>query len=212
MKLFSVGKVGAYVDEYKATSEKRKERGEVAVLCLTLRIQPLDHKLATAMDQMVRTSLFKLTGNADPLTHIKATEFHFPFERQIVTVFATPDTSKPSIVFDQVRIMSVRARTEKGVDGYALIIKAQFEHEPSQLMFVDKSKHTQIFITTEEAEPMLDDIVPEDDEDDDDAQGELTMEAPEEQLAAVGVSASRPDRSNRKLHTHSKSKKKKARR
>lgn len=205
MKLFNVGKVGLFLDDYKATTEKRASRGEVKVLCMTLRAQPMHHQLATAIDPLVRSALFKLGGNGDPLVHMKAAEFHFPFDRQNITVYTTPDTTEPTILFDQVRVMSVRARTEKGCDGYALVVKAQFEHSDAQLAFIDHYKGKQFFVTTEEAEPMLDDVVGDEDVEDDDDQPALAMEGEgkdkDEDGELVGAGA---ERQQHKPHSHQK--------
>lgn len=155
MKLFDTGKVGMFLDDFGPSTEKRKS-GEVEVIVLTLRVQPFTAQLASSMDQKVRAALFMLGGNAEPKKEIEAATFHLPFERQAMQVFASSDTVRPSILFDQVKIQSVKARIERGVDGFACVIKAAVGPvSRDELEYINGWYKTQRAVSFAEAEPDL---------------------------------------------------------
>lgn len=156
MKLFETGKVGLFLDDFGPSTEKRKS-GEVEVITLTLRCQPFTSQLASSMDQKVRGTLFMLGGNAEPRKEIEGVSFHLPLTRQIMTMFASSDTAKASIAFDQVKVLSVKARTERGIDGYACVIKASLGPvSKNELEYINGWYKTQRSVTFEQAEPDLD--------------------------------------------------------
>jgi hypothetical protein len=92
---------------------------------LTLRCQPFGAELATALDPKVRALLFSL-GDAAPKDEIAEVKFRLPIDKQHVTVYRLDEFEHAQIVFTHVEISGIRARTEKGVDGYALVFYASF--------------------------------------------------------------------------------------
>lgn len=161
MKLFEVAKVGMFLDNISHSVEVRSG-DEVKIVTLTLRIQPLDAKLAQAIEGAVRLTLFKL-NTPDAWAHLKRVEFRLGVPRQQLIVFAAPDTRKPSIVFDQAKIVSTVARTQKDVDGYAFVWKTSFGPVGKlELEYLQDWLLGQRFVTTDAAEPGL---FPDDDDD-----------------------------------------------
>lgn len=166
MKLFEVAKVGMFLDKFDHGVEERRG-DEVKIVTLTLRVQPFGADLARAIENGVRATLFKLSV-PEPQPHLKRVEFRLGVPRQKFTVFAAPDTSKPSIFFDQVKIGQMYARTEKDVNGYAFVVKVTFGPVGKlELEYLQDWLLNQRFITCEQAEPGLfpdDDVDHEDDE------------------------------------------------
>lgn len=156
MKLFQTGKVGMFLDDFGPSTEKRKN-GEAEVIVLTLRVQPFTAQLASSMDQKIRAALFMLGGNAEPKKEIEAAAFHLAWERQTMSVFTTSDTVQASIFFDHVKVQSVRARIERGVDGYACVIKLAFgPASKDELEYINGWYKGQRSCSFEMAEPNLD--------------------------------------------------------
>lgn len=207
MKLFSVGKIGIFLTKIDHTIEKRRD-GEVQVLVLKCRIHPFTHQLAQAMDDVVRGSLFKRTGNADPHNHVLGLNFSLPVERQDLNIFASPDTEKPTIRFEQVKVSHLHAKIEKGTNAY--VCSLWFTLGPvsaKELEYCHAWRTTQRFISTSESEPDLayEEIGGgEEADDEDDAQPALEMEGEEEaEPVAVGV-----DRKQHKAISHARKGKK----
>jgi hypothetical protein len=159
-RLFSVPKVGLFCDTYKPGMEKRRGE-EVAIVTLTLRVQPFDAKLATSIDDGlgddsgVRPGLFRL-NNAEPKPHIKTLGFRLDCPRQRMIIFATPDTDGSRFAFDQVKISGTYARDQKDVAGFAFVFNASFGPVGrDELEFVHSWYRGQKFVTFEEAEPSI---------------------------------------------------------
>lgn len=151
-----------FLDALTHGIEERKG-DEVKIVTLTLRVQPFGADLANALERSVRTTLFKL-NHPDPQPHLKRVEFNLGVPRQQLTVFATPDTTEASIVFDQVKIAQTYARTEKNVNLFAFVIKASFGPVgKTELAYLQHWLLGQAFITFEQAEPG---VIEEDEEDD----------------------------------------------
>jgi len=149
-KFCDTGKLGVFCDAVTHSTEKRTD-GEVKVVQLSLRVQPFDAKIATAIDNRIRTTLFKL-NHPDPHAHIRRGDFIIDLPRQILTVFASPDTVKASIALDQVKIAGIYARTDGKVSGYALVFKASFGPPSArELEYVEDWRNGQRFVTFEEA-------------------------------------------------------------
>ncbi len=215
MRLFETGKVGLFLDDFGPSTEKRTS-GEVEVIVLTLRVQPFTSQLAASMDPKVRAALFMLNGNAEPKKEINSAVFNLPFSRQVMTCFASSDTVKPSIAFDQVKVKGVMARTEKGVDGYACVLKVAFGPAgKNELEYINGWYKTQRSVTFEEAEPDLDYEEPQperkaksaslpgiDDAADGDATEGESGDAPELVGATAASGSPAPDRANRRMHSH----------
>lgn len=172
-RLFSVPKVGFFVDSYGPATEKRREE-TCTVIKMALRLQPFDAKLAASIDDGlsdnsgVRAALFKL-NNPEPKPHIERLDFGLSCPRQNLEVFAAPDTDESRIVFLQVKIGKVYARTQRDMDGFALVVNASFGPvDRATLEFVHAHYGKQIFISFTESEPSLEfsEEVNEDDVDD----------------------------------------------
>lgn len=120
MRFIDRDKVGVYLDMYAPRLEKTSD-SETKVFDLTCRIQPLTPELAAAVDSELKAALFALT-TGDPKPKVKTLEWKNPSEHQDVQVFAVPDVDHPQLAFIDCEVDPVvRARTEKGVDGYALV-------------------------------------------------------------------------------------------
>ena len=85
-RLFSVPKIGLYLDGFAPGIEKRRDES-VKIIKATFRLQPFDAKLATAIDDGlsdnsgVRAALFKL-NNPEPKPHIDLLDFNLSCARQ----------------------------------------------------------------------------------------------------------------------------------
>lgn len=183
-RLFSVNKVPIFCDSYTPGIEKR--RGEqVSIVTLTLRVQPFDAKLATAIDDGlgdngVRSQLFKLS-TAEMRPHIDRVNFSLDCPRQQLQVFASTDTEDASIAFDQVKISGAYARTSKDVDGYAFVVRASFGPVgPAELAYIHTWYATQRAVSFLEAEPSLD-------FEDEASEGETGDEAPSLEFAGAHI-------------------------
>jgi hypothetical protein len=205
-RLFDVGKVGLTCDAVVHSTEKRKD-GEVKVIVLTLRVQPFDAKLATALHPDVRTTLFKLS-HPDPHPHLARVNFSLGVPRQALEIYATPETAKATMRLDHVKVTGIYARTEKGVTGYACVLKATFGPvSDKELGFVEAWRNGMKFVSFEEAEPsadFADDETPADDADDDDPDDQPTLPVAEFETDASGrpLQLDAADRVNRPLHSH----------
>lgn len=217
MKLFEVAKVGCFLEGVAHAMEKR--RGEdVKVLTLTLRVSPLDSKLATAMPDGVKPTLFKL-NSGDPKDTLRRVEFALGMERQLLHVFAAPDTTKATRALDQVRIHATYARVPKGRQIFDFVFRATFGPVGrDELEFVQGWLLTQKFVTFEAAEPgMFDEVVDDDDDEEgtDADQKARTAAQPEpmwddddldgEKPAAAAAPAPEPTRHISKRHPDRKS-------
>jgi hypothetical protein len=154
-RLFDVAKVGCFLDTIQHSTEDR--RGEATkIVVLTLRVDPLDAKLALALDERVRQTLFNLSS-AEPHKHIRRVEFALGIPRQNLEVFASPDTAQATIAFLQVEAKSVKVRIDKDKNHYSLICKVSFGPiGPDELAYIEEWRNTQRFVTFRQAEPSMD--------------------------------------------------------
>lgn len=169
-QLFDVKKVGLFLDAIKHHNETRNS-GEVKVITCTVRVEPFDAKLATALDTAVRTTCFKL-NHPDPQPHIRRCDFALGHPRQKLSVFASVDTAKPTIALDQVKVSRLYVRASKAKNGFTLVFDLTFGPvSKGELAYVEEWRGGQRAVSFEEAEPSLDfeDEDQDDDEDDDDA-------------------------------------------
>ncbi len=211
MKLFQTAKVGFFLDSITHKTEKRRD-GETKVIVLGCRIVPFNHQLAQSMDDLVRGSLFKRSGNAEPFNHVAGMDFHLAVERQDLDIYASPDTVKPTLRIQQVKISGLRAQIEKGSNAFVLRVKLTFgPASKNELEFVESWRQNQKFLTFEESDPDLsyEEVGGGDEDVDAETQPALEMD-PEEQLAAAGVGAS-TDRQQHKAISHASRKKSKKR-
>jgi len=200
-RLFDVGKIGLTCDAVVHSTEKRKD-GEVKVIVLTLRVQPFDAKLATALHPDVRTTLFKLS-HPDPHPHLARVNFSLGVPRQALEIYATPETAKATMRLDHVKVTGIYARTEKGVTGYACVLKATFGPvSDKELGFVEAWRNGMKFVSFDEAEPSAD-FQDEEPDDEDDDQPELPVAEFETDVNGQPLElATAADRVNRPLHSH----------
>lgn len=207
MKLFTTAKTGFFLDSITHKTEKRRD-GETKVIVLGCRIVPFDHKLAQSMDDLVRGSLFKRSGNADRFGHIAGMDFALGIERQDIDIYASPDTEKARLRLEQVKVSGLRAQVEKGSNMYALKVKLTFgPASKNELEFVESWRQTQSFLTFFESQPDLayEEIGGGEEDDDVEAQPALEMD-PEESLVTAGAAVT--DRQQHKAITHRKKSKK----
>lgn len=172
MNLFDVPKIPVYCDGITHRLETRKS-GETKVVDLTLKVQPFNGQLASALDQseygFVKRVLFKM-DSGDPTVDLRAAEFTPPGDRQRLTCFATTDSDEPSIVIDQVRVTKLRARRGKESNGWTLYIGVSFGPlDRNELEYVNRFYTNQAWITWEEAEQSLDFDSDDDEPEEDDA-------------------------------------------
>lgn len=158
MNLFSVGKIPMYCEGITHRLESRKS-GETKVVDLSLKIQPFNQQLASALDQdeygFVKRTLFKM-ASGDPVIGLRAVEFRLPADRQRLLCFAAPDTEQASICLDQVKVTKLRARASKDATGWTLYIGVSFGPlSKDELEYVNRFYTAQAFITWEAAEPSL---------------------------------------------------------
>jgi len=177
LRLFETAKTAMYLDAVSHKLETRKDR-DVKITELTLRIEPFDATLATALSHEVRQELFRMNSPAEPKPILRRVDFALGVPRQMFEVYAAPDTAKASIALDQVKIGGIYARTRKDATGYALTVKASFGPcSREELEFVNEWFLSQKWVTTSEAEPSLDfPVDDEGDEADDDPPGRPALE------------------------------------
>lgn len=123
MRLFDGDdRIGCFLDGVNLRLEKTKD-GEVKVVDLTLRVQPFTPELAAALDPDVKVELFAMTDSR-PRPKVKSVEFNLTVPKQRIQVSLLPEGGGGGIALFDVEISGVRARTEKGVEGWALIFYA----------------------------------------------------------------------------------------
>lgn len=156
MRFFDDDHIGCYLDDIGHRVEKTKDGKELRMVDLTLRVQPFTVELAEALDTDVRALLFNL-GDALPKGKIKALHFNLPVTRQAIGVRLLPEAEEGALLIADAEITDVRARVEKGVDGYALVFYASFGPVgKAELEYVVGWHTQQRFLTFHPQEPALD--------------------------------------------------------
>lgn len=216
-KLFSVAKVGAFIDSYSPGLEKRRGE-EISVLKVRLRIQPFDSKLATALDEGVggdsniRSTIFSMT-TGDPKAYFTSHEFKLgSLPRQTLELFSTPDTPGSRLALNQCKISGCKVRGEKDSNALAFLFSATFgpvgrdELEAIHALF-----RLQTFVSFHEGEPLLEEEQDADDEEGTDADVKAQRLAPmfDDDGKPTEASEEREEGpttkeigSRRKLHSH----------
>src|SRR5437879_2769875 len=122
MRLFDTDRVGLYLDGVNLRLEKTKDN-EHKVIDLTLRVQPFTKELATSLHPDVRALLFSMTCEGAPKPLLKAVALNLTgIPKQHMDCFLLPEeTESGGLTLLDSEIGDLRVRTEKGVDGYALI-------------------------------------------------------------------------------------------
>jgi hypothetical protein len=146
-----VPKIALYCDTFKPGTEKRDDV-EVKILTLSLRIPSVTPELAQAIDPRMRKTLFKGEG-ADPAPHLSDVRFTIDLTRQLLRIYATYDSGRPSIAFDQVLVGKLRATWDT---VWSLDLKAAFGPCSAQeLAFCQDWFGTQRFVTFDAAQGEL---------------------------------------------------------
>jgi hypothetical protein len=179
-RLFATAKVLVHCDTYGPGVEKR-DGEDVAILKLTLRVQPFDAKLATSLDEgiggdsNVRSTVFAHT--AEPKPHFTRHDCKPALDAlQLLTIFETSDTPTSRVAIDQVQIHGLCVRVPKNADDLALVIKASFGPvSAAELEYVHGWVRGQRAVTFTESQTALD--FDEDGEDEDDIGDLLGQEA-----------------------------------
>jgi hypothetical protein len=204
-RLFDVGKVGVFLEGYSPAQEKRRNE-IVTVMKLSCRVAPFDAKLAGAIDNgvgessNVRPTLFRL-DTTDTKPHLERVNFSLGCPRQTAEVFASSDTQAARILFDQVKVSGVYARTQKDRNGYDLCFKLTFGPcGRDELEYLHSWFLGQRFVTFKQAEPLMEFDSEDTDEEDEEP---IATERPKpmwDEPPAAAASAAEP--ANRKLHQH----------
>lgn len=156
MRLFDDDRIGCYLDHIDHRVEKTKGGEEVKMLDLTLRVQPFTADLAVSFDPDVRALLFTMS-DGEPKPKIKSLEFALTIPRQLMKVHLLPESDVASQAFLDVEITQPRARTEKGVDGFALVLYASFGPcGADELEYVCEWLTQQRFVTFSAMQPGFD--------------------------------------------------------
>jgi hypothetical protein len=217
MRLFEVGKIGCFCDAITHSIETRRD-AEVKILTLTLRVSPFDAKLARAMPDGVRETLFKI-NKPDPKPNLRRVAFGaLCDDRQVLTIYAAPDTSDPSFALDQVKISGTYAKVDKNRNNFEFVFKASFGPAGrDELEAVQAWLLSQRFVSFEPAEPgMFDDDEEDADEGDhdDDKPGPMWQDGDEKNPNRAAASdgeveapAPKKEAVRRKLHSHAAGKK-----
>ena len=156
MRFFDDDDIGCYLDDIGHRVEKTKDGKELRMVDLTLRVQPFTAELAHALDGDVRALLFTL-GDALPKDKIKAIHFALTVPRQALTVRLLPESDGAALLLSDAEISGLRARTEKGVDGFALVFYVSVGPIGARDLEYFVGWHTQQrFVTFHPQEPVLD--------------------------------------------------------
>jgi hypothetical protein len=155
MRLFDDDRIGCYLDAINHRVERTTDGNEVKMVDLTLRVQPLTAELAGSLDPDVRALLFTL-NSATPRQKLKAIHFALTVPNQSLVVQVLPEV-EARIMFNDCEVSDVRARTEKGVDGYALVFYVSYgPASPQDLEYICDWLTQQRFVTFHPQSPALD--------------------------------------------------------
>jgi hypothetical protein len=155
MRLFDDDNVGCYLDDIGHRVEKTKDGKEIKMVDLTLRVQPFTSDLAVSLDPDVRALLFSLS-DATPKPKLKEVRFRLTVPKQQLLIRMLPELAEQIVLCD-CEITDVRARTEKGVDGYGLVFYAAYgPASPRDLEYVCDWLTQRRFVTFQPEQPALD--------------------------------------------------------
>lgn len=163
MKLFSVAKVGMFLDSITHGSEKREEE-DVKIVTLTLRLPELTSQAASALPEGLKSTLFRTSGALKP--YLGRVEFRFGLPRQLLKLYASPDTGVETIAFDQAKVVSTYTRVDKDSTVAQFVAKLSFGPlSKNELAYIEAWRLNERWITFEEAEPGFfdNDSAPEED-------------------------------------------------
>lgn len=107
----------------------------------------------------IQVSAPNSSGSIIPILNPTSSAFDFAIRvpPQNLTVYASPDTKEASIALLQGKVGKLYARTERGVDGWALVFKMSFGPcGAREVEYADSWYGTQRFVSFAEGEPFLD--------------------------------------------------------
>jgi hypothetical protein len=155
MRLFDDDSVGCYLDHIDHRVEKTKDGKEVKLVVLTLRVQPFTPELAVSLDPDVRALLFSMS-DATPKPKLKEARFNLTVPRQQLAIALLPELAEQLVLCD-CEIGRVRARKERGVDGFGLVFYVSYgPASPRELEYVCDWLTQQRFVTFQPQQPALD--------------------------------------------------------
>jgi hypothetical protein len=156
MRFFDDDGIGCYLDDIGHRVEKTKDgNSEHRVVDLTLRVQPFDAELAGSLDPDVRALLFTM-GDGTPKPKLKAATFALTVPLQQLAIRLVPELPE-RVLFDACTIRGVRARTQKDLDGFALVFRVSYgPASPADLLYVTDWLTQQRFVTFHPQQPALD--------------------------------------------------------
>lgn len=142
--------VPVYLDAVTLRLDKKTED---KLVDLTLRVQPFDADLAEALHPDVRALLF--TGTT-PHPLVKAVELRVAVDTQHIECSQSADEPIGLFTLREVEISDPRVRTEKGVDGLALVFYATLGPVGRDELEQIVHWYTQVrYLTFNEAQAML---------------------------------------------------------
>ena len=156
MRLFDSDKVACYCNTVAHQLENRRGT-DVKVVVLGLKVTPLSAELASRMADGIKPTLFAMTDATAKVTRLRGAQFQIAdLKRQKMTVYATPETVKPSIVFDQALIGGISAKVAKDRTDFDLSFSVTFGPVgPAELEFIQSWLLSHRFVTFDAAEPLL---------------------------------------------------------
>jgi hypothetical protein len=154
MRFFDDDKIGVYLDHIGHHLDKTMDP-QVKLVELTLRVQPLTLELALSLDPDVRALLFSL-GDGAMKAKLKAVHFALTVPRQQLAISLLPELAEQIVLCD-CDVSNVRARREKGVDGFGLVFRVSYgPASPRELEYVCEWLTQQRFVTFQPQQPALD--------------------------------------------------------
>jgi hypothetical protein len=188
-RMFQSEKVGVYLDDLGHRLVKsRKGEGEVAMVDLTFRIQPLTPELAGELEPSVKRTLFRLT-DGEPVQHINAMGFKLGIPQQDLYFFTTPETKKIKFHLQRCDISKiVRARADADMPGFVLIFRASYAHPgKDELAYFHDGLYKQHFVSFQQTDPTLGltDDAPEVDEDQEARELEAQRQAEQDEASVL---------------------------
>lgn len=156
MRFFDQDKVGCYLDGVNLRLEKTKD-AEHKVIDLTLRVQPFSAELAAALHPDVRALLFTMnSATPKPLLKYVGLSLNDVPKQHLDCYLLPEDVDAGAFSLQHAEVTEPRVRTEKGVDGYALIFYATIGPVGrDELEYVTTWYTQQRFVTFREAQGTL---------------------------------------------------------
>lgn len=157
IRMFDTEKIGLYLDDIRHRMVKAKGgEGELAMVDLSWRIQPLTPELAGDLDDRVKRTLFRLT-DGEPVPHVGAIGFKLGIPQQDMTIFATPETKRPKFHLSRCDVSKViKARADADMPGFVLTFRTSYAHPSSdELAYFHEGLYKQHFATFVVTDPSL---------------------------------------------------------